>query len=257
MKENKPFWLKNLIVLGQGSPNKIRKIQGRQGRCLCVWSEERGLVRIYPVPHGYVHDWEIINVQLRLSPTDHRENSFAVYNYEKEWNNLSKRIYAQTRINRLGNKMHKKLTRTKQIGLLEKISKSTYSEIKKNKKSFGIIKPTVLDLVLKENKEKSTAQATLFENDMVIMDQKDFAFLPYLHFSCEGKCSSKHPHKQKIVEWGAYQWMRQKPDSKTHCEKLRDNYHITEKDYLHFVLIGNIRKYPNIYQVVKLFRFKN
>jgi hypothetical protein len=256
MKEDKPFWLKNLIVLGQGAPNKIKKIHGRQGLCLCVWSKELGLVRIYPVPYGYVHDWEIIDAQLRLSPTDHRENSFALYNYEKEWDNLSKRIHAQTRINKKGNKTHKKLNRRQQIEFLESISKSTYSEIKNKRKSFGIIKPNEISIKLKENKEKSSAQTTLFDNDMIIMDQNDFAFLPYLIFSCNGNCKSKHPHKQKILEWGAYQWMRNNPNSKEHCEKLKENYHINETDYLHYVLIGNIRKYPNIYQVVKLFRFK-
>lgn len=89
----KPFWIKDMIVLGHGAPNQIRKIGKRQGRCLCLWSDKTGFVRVYPVPYGYVHDWEIINVQVRKSARDGRENSFVVNNYEKEWDNLSKRIY--------------------------------------------------------------------------------------------------------------------------------------------------------------------
>ena len=86
--------------------------------------------------------------------------------------------------------------------------------------------------------------------------QNDFAFLPYLQYECDGPCSSKAPHEQKIVEWGAYQWMRQKPNSEEHCMKLKDNYHIGEENYLHYILIGNIRKYTTTYVVVKLIRFK-
>ena len=103
------FWLKDMIVLGQGAPNQIRKIGGQQGRCLCLWSDKTGFVRVYPVPYGYVYDWEIINVEVRKPTNDGRENSFVVYNYEKEWKNLSKHIYAQKEINRLGNKKSKKL----------------------------------------------------------------------------------------------------------------------------------------------------
>ena len=93
MNTDKPFWLTDMIVMGQGSPNQIKKIGKQQGRCLCIWSDKTGFVRIYPVPHGYVKDWDIINVQVRKPSNDGRENSFVVYNYEKEWNNLSKMNY--------------------------------------------------------------------------------------------------------------------------------------------------------------------
>jgi len=69
MNNTDSFWLRDMIVLGQGSPNQIKKIGGQQGRCLCLWSEKTGFVRAYPVPYGYVKDWDIINVQLR-KPTN-------------------------------------------------------------------------------------------------------------------------------------------------------------------------------------------
>lgn len=250
------FWLKDMIVLGQGAPNQIRKIGGQQGRCLCLWSEKTGFVRVYPVPYGYVHDWEIINVEVRQPTNDGRENSFVVNNYENEWNNLSKRIYAQKEVNKRGNKVNRKLKRPEQIALLESLSKSTFSQIRDNGKSFGLIKPKSMNFLLKQNRETSEAQATLLDLDYNIMNQKDFAFLPYLQYECEGPCSSKHPHEQKIVEWGAYQFMRQKPNSEEHCMKLKDNFHIEEENYLHYILIGNIRKYTNTYIIVKLIRFK-
>ena len=50
--------------------------------------------------------------------------------------------------------------------------------------------------------------------------------------------------------------MRQDPNSKDHCEKLSENYHIGDSDYVHYILIGNIRKYTKTYIVIKLIRFK-
>lgn len=256
MTETDSFWLKDMVVLGQGAPNQISKIGGQQGRCLCLWSDKTGFVRVYPVPHGYVHDWEIINVEVRKPTNDGRENSYVVLNYEQEWKNLSKRIYAQKEVTSKGNKVNKKLKRPEQIALLESLAKSTFSQIRDNGKSFGLIKPKTMEFMLKQNKETSEAQTTLIDLDYDIMNQNDFAFLPYLLYECDGPCSSKAPHEQKIVEWGAYQWMRQNPNSKEHCLKLKDNYHIGEENYLHYILIGNIRKYTTTYVVVKLIRFK-
>ncbi len=256
MNETKSFWLKDMVVLGQGAPNQIKKIGGQQGRCLCLWSDKTGFVRLYPVPFGYVHDWEIVNVEVRKPTNDGRENSFVVNNYEKEWSNLSQQIYAQKEVNSRGNKVSKKLSRSEQIELLESLSKSTFSQIRDNGRSFGLIKPKSMTFMLQQNRETSQAQATLLDLDYNIMNQNDFAFFPYIQYACDGPCSSKHPHEQKIVEWGAYQFMRQNPNSQEHCMKLKDNYHIGEEDYIHYILIGNIREYPTTYIVVKLIRFK-
>lgn len=256
MTETESFWLKDMIVLGQGAPNQTRKLDGRQARCLCLWSNKTGFVRVFGVPCGYVHDWEIVNVEVRKPNDDGRENSFVVYNYETEFDNLSKRIYVQKEITGRGNRMNKKLKRPEQIALLESIAKSTFSQIRDNRKSFGLIKPKTMKFMLKQNKESSEAQTTLIDQDYAIMNQNDFAFLPYLQYDCEGPCSSKHPHEQKIVEWGAYQFMRKNPNSEEHCIKLKDNYHLGEENYLHYLLIGNHKIHPTIYMIVKLIRFK-
>lgn len=247
------FWLRNMVIIGQGAPNTISKIGGQQGRCLCVWSREKGFCRIYPVPYGYVHDWEVADFEVRLPTNDHRENSYAVYNYEKEWKNLSKRIIVHK---------DKKLSRKEQIELVNEIDKKGFSDIRDNQKSFGLIKPSQINFVLEKNDktESSTAQSILFdpENnfDTAIMNQTDFAWLPYVEYTCSSKCSSKHPHKEKIVEWGAYQFMREKPNDKAHCEKLGENYHINDPNYEHHLLIGNLRTYPKTYVIVKIIRFK-
>ena len=88
------------------------------------------------------------------------------------------------------------------------------------------------------------------------MNQNDFAWAPALEYSCEKGCKSKHPHQQKIVEWGAYQYMRKDPNNKDHCQKLNDNFHLEDASYEHYVLIGNLKYKIKTYVVIKIMRFK-
>ncbi|MBI4981133.1 hypothetical protein HZC30_06280 [Candidatus Woesearchaeota archaeon] len=256
MTEIASFWLKEMVVLGQGALNQARKLKGRQGRCLCLWSEKTGFVRVFPVPPGYVHDWEIINVEVRKPNDDGRENTFVINQYEEEFDNLSKRIYAQKEITKKGTKKNKELKRPEKIALLENISKSTFSQIRDNNKSFGLIKPTNMKFLLMRKKEISEAQTTLAEQEYDIMNPDDFAFTPYLQYDCVGPCSSKHPHQQQIVSWEAYQFMKQNPNSEEHCMRLKDNYGIEKENWLHYLLIGNLKHKPYTYVIVKLIRFK-
>ncbi|HII16041.1 MAG TPA: hypothetical protein HA362_07045 [Nanoarchaeota archaeon] len=258
---NECFWLRNMTVMGQGAPNSIRKLGKQQGRCLCLWSEERGFCRIYPVPYGYVRDWEIIDVEVRKPNDDGRENSFVICEYETEWKNLSKRIHVHKTTTKTGKVANKALSRNEQIELIRKLAKDTFSDVRNNKRSFGLIKPEKFDMFLEKNKEKAEGQATLGYTednsiDNIIMNQNDYAWLPYIKYSCLGKCSSKHPHTSKVVEWGAYQWMRTHPNSEEHCKKLIKNYHVGEEGYEHYLLIGNLRFHISTYVIVKVVRFK-
>jgi hypothetical protein len=259
-----PFWLKDMIVIGQGAPNKIKKIDGRQGRCVALWSEKTGYCRIYPVPYGYLHDWDIIDVQVRKPHNDQRENSYAVYNYENEWNNLNARLHTHKRRNKLGKLVAKKLTRKDQIDLVRNLAKDTFSVVRDSKRSFGIIKPITLEFNLKQQNETTKKQQTLLcadptDLDNIIMDQKDYKYRPYIEYTCDethNKCTAKHPHHSNIVSWEDYSFMKPDSNNYNHCIKLKKNYHIEDKDYEVYLLIGNIRKWPKTYEIVKVIRFK-
>lgn len=255
------LWLRNMVVLGQGAPNTIRRIGGQQGRCLCTWSSQTGYCRIYPVPYGYVHDWQIADFEVRLPTNDGRKNSYAVFAYEKEWKNLSRRIRVHEEKNRRGRVVKKELNREEQIALARRLAQDTVSTIRDHKESFGVITPATMVLSLEQNREKSEAQARLADFDLseldnLVMNQQDFAWIPVLEYSCKGPCACNHPHRQKIVEWGAYQHMKKNPDHFGHCHKLSEIYHIGDPAYEHHVLIGNLRQHPNSYLVIKIIRFK-
>lgn len=256
-KKEESIWLKDMIVLGHGAPNEVKKVGKAQGRCACIWSEKTGYCRIYPIPNGYLYDWEVIDVEVRKPSNDGRENTFIIYNYEKDWN----KIYLHIKVHKDINNHRINLWKTKRdwcINLIRNLAKDSFSEVRDNKKSFGIIKPSSIRCFLTENSDELTKdqQTTLFDMDNLIMNQKDYKWIPYIEYSCTANCSAKHPHKSKIVEWGCYQWMRKHPTNEQHCKKVFDNLRINEKGWENYLLIGNIRTYPQVYIIVKAIRFK-
>lgn len=256
MENQDSFWLKNMLVLGHGAPNKVRKVKGAQGRCACIWSKETGYCRIYPIPNGYLYDWEIIDVEVRKPSNDGRENTFTIYNYENDWN----KIYKHIKVHKNEKDKRINLWKTKRsdcIKLIRGLAKDSFSDVRDNKRSFGIIKPSMIEPFLEKNRDKSIQQRTLIDFDNLIMNQRDYKWIPYIRYSCSASCSAKNPiHKSKIVEWGCYQWMRKSPNSKEHCEKVFDNLRLNDEEWEVYLLIGNIRKYLKTYIIIKVIRFK-
>jgi hypothetical protein len=252
MTEQKSFWLKNMIVLGHGAPNIVKKVK-EQGRCACIWSEEMGYCRIFPIPYGFLHDWEITDVEVRKPSNDGRENTFIIYNYENDWN----KMYLHIKVHKNKENQRIKLSREEWIKLTKRLAVDSFSDIRDKKRSFGIIEPLKLKGYLKENKESpKDQQTTLFDMDNLIMNQKDYKWIPYIEYSCSAKCLAEHPHKSKIVEWGCYQWLRKHPNNQEHCEKVFDNLEINQEGWKNYLLIGNIRTYPKTYVIIKVIRFK-
>ena len=249
------FWLKDMIVLGHGAPNKIKKLNNVQGRCASIWSEKTGYCRIYPIPNGYLYDWEIIDVEVRRPNNDGRENTFIIKDHEKDW----KQIYLHIKVHKdnKGDRINLlKTQRVKCIELIRKLAKDSFSDVRDNKRSFGIIKPQEIKGYLEKNRENSEQQATLLDLDYLIMDQKDYKWIPHITYSCSTPCLAKHPHKSTIFEWGGYQWMRKNPNNEEQCKKVFDNLQINKDNWENYLLIGNIMKYPKTYVIVKVIRFK-
>lgn len=250
--EEESFWLKDMIVLGHGAPNEVRKINNAQGRCACIWSEKTGYCRINPIPHGYLYDWEIIDVEVRKPRNDGRENTFIIYNYENDWN----KMYLHIKVHKDEKGRRMKLERDKAIEIVRKLATDSFSKVRDAKRSFGIIKPSQIKGFLEKNLDKSIQQTMLFDFDNLIMNQKDYKWIPCINYTCSQPCISKHPHKSKIVEWGCYQWMAKNPNNEEHCKKVFDNLQVNNDEWEKYLLIGNIRTYPKTYIIVKVIRFK-
>jgi len=236
--------LRNLVVLGQGAPNQLQ--DGRQSTCICAWSlVTKEFVRIYPVPLGWFRKWNMFEVEVEKNPRDHRENTWKIKNSKEDWKRLGKWI----------KKSKHEYPKNHRANLIESIPKTTISELRENGKSFGLIKPIIVDFNLEQKKENTEKQMTLigFSKDggettldegYEIINQKDYKYKPYLIYHCEingGKESKKNkqPYKQQITEWGCYEFMRKNPGKEIN---LKDNLRLFDDEWEKYLLVGNIHK---------------
>lgn len=233
--------LKNLIVLGQGAPNQLN--DGRYARCVCGYSKEYGYVRIYPIPQQLLRLWDIFDIVVEKNPQDHRKNSLKVKNSKKDWKILNKWI-----------KVKGFFRAEDRYDLIKSLATDNLGNLIKSRESFGIIKPRIKRFDLEQQREKTEAQTTLLDLDFHIIDQKDYKYKPYVSYECEPECDCKNKtHKQQIVEWGCYEWMRKNPSNEVKCF---DNLRLTDNDYDKFFLVGNLFRHPKTYVIVNIFRFK-
>lgn len=250
--------LKNLVVLGQGAPNQLK--DGRQSTCICSWSlDDKCFIRIYPVPLGWLRKWDIFDVEVEKSSTDHRENTWKIKNSKTDWKKLDKWI----------KKHEKKYAEIERKSLIENIPKTTIDELRKNGKSFGLIKPIIVNFELEQRRDSTNEQMTLqkfynsednqtLDEGYVIVNQDDYKYKPYLIYYCEkdGEKESKknkQPYRQQIVEWGCYEFMRKNPKKE---ENLKDNLRLFDEEWDKYILVGNIHKSIKTYIIIDIIRFK-
>ncbi|MDD5148374.1 MAG: hypothetical protein PHH08_02820 [Candidatus ainarchaeum sp.] len=237
--------LKNLVVLGQGAPNSLR--DGRISRCVCAYSKEHGLVRLYPIPKALLRQWDVFDATVEANSQDHRENTWKIFHSKEDWQRIHKWIIKKGE--------YPKKERTK---LIESLAKDNLGDLIKNGKSFGIIEPKITGFELAKQNETTSIQTTIFDLDYQIINQNEFKYKPYVTYECTAECSCKNPvHRQQIVEWGCYEWMRKNPNSEEHCEKVFENLQLTNKDWKKYFLVGNIHKSPKTYIIVGVLRYKN
>ena len=235
--------LKNLIALGDGAPNVLRN--GRISRCICAYSQDLGLVRLYPVPNNKIRRWDIFDAVVEENRQDHRDNTWKIYN-SKDWNNIFRCIRKKGQ-----------LPNAKRIELVRKLATDTLGGLIGKMKSFGVITPKILKMELVQRNDSTTIQTRLFDPEYQVIEQKDYKFKPYVTYECEGQCSCKNQkHKQQIVEWGCYEWMRKLPNDTEHCMKVFDNLRLTDEGWEKYFLVGNLHKAPKTYVIVAVLRFK-
>ena len=241
-------FLKNLVAIGLGAPNQLR--DGRQSICVCACNPEtKELLRIYPVPLGWIRKWDIFDVEVEKNPTDHRENTWKIKNSKEDWKRLDKWLDVK----------EEKYPESKREELIKFIGFSVLSDLIENKKSFGIIEPIIKDFKLEQQNKSTIKQLTLGEVEdldepYTIINQKDYKYKPYITYECIGNCKCKNKvHCQSISEWGCYEYMRKNPSKETN---LKDNLRLFDQEYNKYILVGNIYKAPQTYVIIDILRFK-
>src|SRR3989344_3874636 len=250
--------LKNLVVLGQGAPNQLK--DGRQSTCICAWSlDDNNFVRIYPVHLKLFRRWDLFDAEVENSPTDHRENTWKIKNSKEDWKKLDKWI----------KKHDKPYPEKERMNLLESIPKTTISELRNNGKSFGLIKPIIVDFELIKKNDKTEKQMTLLgfskeggettlDEGYEIINQKNYKYKPYLTYYCEingvrESKKNKQPYKQQITEWGCYEFMRKNSGKESN---LKDNLSLFYDEWEKYLLVGNIHRSIKTYIIIDVLRFK-
>lgn len=241
--------LKNLVVIGQGAPNQLK--DKRQSKCVCAFSlDTREFIRIYPVPLGWLRKWEVFEVEVEKNPSDGRENTWKIKNSKEDWKKLDKWI-----------KVNGEIAINERKKLIQSFKVSTLGELIDNKKSFGIVKPKIIDFHLVQRREATVKQTTLvgssqedLDEGFCIINQHDYKYKPYIKFECIGNCTCKNKiHDDQITEWGCYEFMRKNPGKE---EELKNNLRLFDNDWEIYLLMGNIHKAPQTYIIIDVLRFK-
>jgi len=239
--------LKNLVVIGQGAPNQLK--DGRQSRCVCAYSlDDKILIRLYPFPIYMLRKWDIFDAEVEKNPTDHRENTWKIKNSKEDWKKIHKWVTIKG-----------EYPKDKQEDLIKSIGFSTLSEIRDNKKSFGIILPIIKDFKLEQQNKSTIKQMTLgnvedLDVPYTIINQKDYKYKPYVTYECVGDCKCKDKtHCQSITEWGCFEFMRKNVGKEIN---LKDNLQLFNDEYSKYILIGNIYIAPQTYVIIDILRFK-
>lgn len=220
---------------------------GRKSRCVCAYSKEHGLIRLYPIPDNLLRQWDVFDATVEVNPTDHRENTWKIFNSKKDWKVIRKWIRKKGEFPNIERRK-----------LIESLAIDNLGQLIEKRKSFGIIGPKIINAELKKQNESTIVQTTLFDLDYHIIGQNQFKFKPYISYECTTNCSCKNPvHKQQIVEWGCYEWMRKVgPNNEEECKKMFDNLQLFNQDWKKYLLVGNIHKSPKTYIVVGVLRYK-
>jgi len=236
--------IESLIVLGNAVPDIIS--DQRITVCTVGFSNDHGLVRIYPVPPvSHMKRWNIVEVPLDRNPQDTRFESWKIQESKGEWDKIGskiklKGIVANTDRRELVNKLH------------SAFGVPCVEELNERQLSLGMIRPQIIDFKLEERQDYDETAQTSLDKPAPFLTIKNYPLRPVVEYRCPN-CKTKNPHRQQVVEWGIFEWMRQNPDQ---AHKVWENLRLMDTDYERSFLVGNMALYRNSFMVISIFRFK-
>lgn len=235
----------DLIVLGNSCPDIIS--DQRVTVCTAGYSPKYGLVRIYPVPaYSNMKRWNAVEVPLERNPQDTRIESWKIQGSKDEWHKIGRKI-----------KLKGEVTENARQILIDELHKkfgaNCVEDLNDEKVSLGMIKPQILNYRLEKREDYEASAQTQLGRATPFLTIKNYPLKPVVEYRCPS-CRTKNPHKQQVVEWGVFEWMRQHPND---TEKVWENLHLTEPNYNRSFLVGNMALHRNAFMVISIFRFKS
>lgn len=236
---------KDFIVLGNAAPDELRDL--RKSVCYAGYSEEKGLIRIYPVPPEIrMGRWHRVEAPLVRNPEDVRKESWKIKGSKQDYDKMDKII-------KVGEEINRKSQRRLLDRLQAQYGVDCIESLNERRLSLGFIKPKTFHAYFekRENVDPSK-QATLFGGEP-FWTIHNYSYQPRLRYTCQSCKLTRGYHDQQILEWGIYEWMRDHPDR---IEDVWKNMHFGEPDYDTYLLVGNQARRLNSFMVISVFRFK-
>lgn len=232
--------LTDIVCLGLAVPEQTSK--GNTTVCMAAYHPDLGMIRIYPCrPDMGLGRWRKFSAYVERNPKDTRYESFKLYGASDGWDSLS--------VNLTG-----KVPRSERLGILEKCQTTCVHDINTARLSLGVIKPeTIFRVEYGKNPlyvKPSQRPLVLVESDRWVSTKADFPFQPIIMYRCHAGCKG---HKQTILEWGAYEWIRKNSGDEY---QIIENWRLTDPDYEHFLVVGNQASHRNSFLVINVVPFK-
>jgi len=222
------------IILAKGAPNKCR--DGRTVMCAIALSERLGLIRIYPLEvtgPGGIGIWSKVSLVLSHSKTDQRSESYRLFDYTvvgELKNREEKRDLLESCILKSGNKdpIDYQNERRKSIAVVRGEGRVGSSLVPRDSVSGG---PPEID------------------EDGFAMAQSEFPYKPYIEWtSIQGKS-----HRTHLVGQEVYMGML---NNQSTPYRIFENMHIGDRDYDHWLILGNMKDRRNVWVAAHVHRQK-
>lgn len=235
-------YIDDLIVLGMAVPEEIR--DGRRTVCLGGYSPSRGFIRVYPCrPDMGLHRWNIIKVQVERNPRDTRHESWKFVDSNPQWETLNDKV-----------EILRTLPASERYPLLKGLAAPCVRSINDERNSLGIVLASnVHRAYFGQNPQYGKPhQPALIERpgEQYVRTKDTYPIEPRLCYSCD-EC--RNQHDQKVLEWGAFEWMRKNPGN---VEQYWENARLFSTEHDLFILVGNQANQRTSFLVINIIPVK-
>jgi hypothetical protein len=190
--------------------------------------------------------WNAVEVPVERNPQDTRTESWKIQGSKTDWDKIRLKI-------KLKGAVTENTRRALVDELHQKFGANCVEDLNDRKVSLGMIRPQILDYHLEQREDYEASAQTQLGRTTPFLTIKNYPLKPMIEYRCPN-CRTKNPHNQQVVEWGAYEWMRNHPNE---CEKVWENLHLPEPNYDISFLVGNMSLHRTSFMVVSVFRFKS
>ena len=220
------------LILGKGAPNRCR--DGTATLCAIALTRELGLIRIYPlhVEQRGVRVWSVCDLSLEPSRSDSRRESWKVLAAQPVG-------FVDDRADRAAI-LH--------ACLLPEDVGDPIAHQNTARASVAVV-PALVTAQIVERGACNEVPDAGETGDSWVMCQRESAHKPLIRW----RAPNGSGHESHVVSQEVYEFIRQNP---TDPARVFSNLQLTNPDYGHWLVIGNMRDRRNVWVVVHVHRMK-